>query len=297
MTAPRQILPGTTYLITRRCFQRFLLLRPSPMTTAIFHYALAVAAARTAVLVHAFCVLSNHLHLVVTDPDARLPEFERQLNSLVARAMNVHLGRSETFWAPASYSAVALLTPDDIVNKVAYVLANPVAAGLVPEARAWPGAWSAPELLGDGRIEAPRPEIFFRRNGRMPPSAELALTVPPGFESVAAFRASVVAALEALERAARVDENGRPRTFLGVPRILAQSPFSTPRSVEPRGGLKPRIASHDRWKRVEALARLATFVDAYRRAFAVRRSGGVAIFPAGTYWMRVAHGAACFAPS
>ena len=67
MTAPRQILPGTTYLVTRRCFQRQLLLKPSASTSAIFSYVLALAAARYGVQVHAYCVLSNHFHLVVTD--------------------------------------------------------------------------------------------------------------------------------------------------------------------------------------------------------------------------------------
>jgi REP element-mobilizing transposase RayT len=51
-------------------------------------YVLAVAARRFGVLVHAFCVLSNHLHLLVTDPDARLPAFMQYLDSLVARAVN-----------------------------------------------------------------------------------------------------------------------------------------------------------------------------------------------------------------
>jgi putative transposase len=43
---------------------------------------LAVAARRFGIVVHVFCVLSNHVHLVVTDPDARLPRFEQYLDSL-----------------------------------------------------------------------------------------------------------------------------------------------------------------------------------------------------------------------
>ncbi|MCC6355521.1 MAG: hypothetical protein IT577_16655, partial [Verrucomicrobiae bacterium] len=40
MTAPRQILPGQLYLVTRRCTQRQLLLRPDETTTQIFLYTL-----------------------------------------------------------------------------------------------------------------------------------------------------------------------------------------------------------------------------------------------------------------
>lgn len=57
MTAPRQVLPGTTYLVTRRCAQRQFFLRPSKTTNDSFLYLLAVAAQRFEIQVHAFCVL------------------------------------------------------------------------------------------------------------------------------------------------------------------------------------------------------------------------------------------------
>jgi hypothetical protein len=59
VTAPRQVLPGTTYLVTRRCSERRLFLRPSERVNAIFLYVLAVAAQKYGIDVHAFCVLSN----------------------------------------------------------------------------------------------------------------------------------------------------------------------------------------------------------------------------------------------
>jgi REP element-mobilizing transposase RayT len=105
----------------------------------LFCYVLAVAAERYGLLVHAFCVLSNHYHLVVTDPRARLPEFQRYLDGLVARATNCCLGRWESFWDPDSYSAVRLESATDVLDKIVYVLANPVAAGLVRHGSEWPG--------------------------------------------------------------------------------------------------------------------------------------------------------------
>jgi len=62
MTAPRRVLAGATYLVTRRCAQRQLLLRPSALVNEIFLYVLALAAQRYRVEVHGFCVLSNHFH-------------------------------------------------------------------------------------------------------------------------------------------------------------------------------------------------------------------------------------------
>lgn len=294
MTAPRQVLPGTTYLVTRRCAQRQLLLRPSATTNAIFLYVLAVASRRFGVRVHAYCVLSNHFHLVVTDPDARLPAFEQYLDSLVARALNASLGRWESFWAPSSYSAVALASAEDVVAKAAYVLANPVAAGLVRRGREWPGLWSAPEGIGAATVTARRPETFFRHSGYMPALAELELSAPPGFDSREEFVHRLAEALAALEESARRELASSARGFLGAKKVLAQDPGRRPAAREPRRALNPRVAARDKWKRIEALARLVEFLAAYRRARAAFRAGARdAVFPAGTYLLRVVQGVSC----
>jgi REP-associated tyrosine transposase len=294
MTAPRQVLPGTSYLVTRRCARREFLLRPSTTTNEIFLYVLAVAARRFGIEVHAFCVLSNHFHLVVTDPDARLPAFEQYLDSLVARAVNASLGRWESFWAPSSYSAVALSSPEDVVAKAAYVLANPVAAGLVQRGREWPGLWSAPEQIGGAALTARRPSTFFRPTGYMPAAAELELTAPPGFDSPADFRAQVVCALAELEASARRDLASNGGTFLGRAKVLAQKPWARPAAGEPRRQLNPRVAARDKWKRIEALSRLVEFLAAYRAAWTAMRAGvRDVLFPPGTYLLRVTHGVRC----
>jgi REP element-mobilizing transposase RayT len=294
MTAPRQVLPGTTYLVTRRCAQRQFLLRPSPVTNGVFLYVLAVAARRFGVRVHAYCVLSNHFHLVVTDPEARLPAFEQYLDSLVARALNASLGRWESFWAPSSYSAVALQGPDDIIDKAAYVLANPVAAGLVPRGRDWPGLWSDPRGVGRGLIQVERPAVFFRTVGEMPETISLELTPPPGFEAPQDFQSQLASALAVREQQAALELSSGGRAFLGQKRVLAQNPRAHPPPGEPRRKLKPRVAGRDKWKRIEALCRLRDFLLAYREAWAALKAGARdALFPAGTYWLRLAHGVRC----
>lgn len=293
MTAPRQVLPGTTYLVTRRCAQRQFLLKASKIANETVLYLLAVAAHRFGIQVHAFCVLSNHYHLVVTDPDARLPAFHQLLDALIARSLNAFLGRWEAFWAPNSYSAVTLVSPGDIVDKVAYVLANPVAAGLVRSGRLWPGLWSAPERIGAAAHEVRRPKHFFDPKGSLPELASLELTPPPGFSSAQEFLEQLTAALTEQEAQAVRDVRGG---FLGVAGVLAQKPTARPASGEPRRGLSPRIAARDKWKRIEALGRLVDFLRAYRTAWAARRAGQTeATFPAGTYLLRVAHGVCCSA--
>jgi REP element-mobilizing transposase RayT len=298
MTAPRQILPGKTYLLTRRSSQRRFLLRPSALTNAVFAYVLAVAAQRYGILVHVCVVLSNHFHLVITDPDARLPAFVQYLNSLVARALNASVGDWDSFWDPFGYNAVELATDQDIVDKVAYALANPVAAGLVPNGRDWPGIWTDPELIGRGGITCERPEGFFRENGPMPATAELKLTAPPGFASSDEFRDRVIMAARATEDAARAVRAADRRGFLGAKRVLAQDPAASPKTTEARRNLKPRAAARNAWTRIETLTRLRAFQAAYRAARAALRNGARdVVFPAGTYLLRVSQGVPCLAPA
>jgi putative transposase len=297
MTAPRQILPGETYLVTRRCSERRAFLTPSAATNEIFLYVLAVAAERYGVLVHAFCVMSNHYHLLVTDPHAVLPAFMQYVDSLVARATNASLGRWEGFWSSeASYSAVTHGSTADVVAKAAYVLANPVAAGLVAHGRDWPGLRTAPEQLGTATLRAGRSKTFFSPDGDMPESAELVLAVPPGFASAREFQERVEAAALALEAEKRRERTSQRRGFLGRARVLAQDPLAAPASFAPRRGLSPRVAARDPWERMEALARLMEFRRAYRHALAQLRAGlRDVVFPAGTYLLRIAHGVQCAA--
>jgi REP element-mobilizing transposase RayT len=292
VTSPRQGLAGRSYLVTRRCSERRFFLRPSRRTTDLVRYVLVAAAQRYDILVHAFCVLSNHLHLVVTDQHANLPAFMQYFDSVVARSVNASLGRFEGFRASASsYSAVVPLDPADVVAKAAYALANPVAAGLVRFGAEWPGLRSSPAQIGSTLV-ARRPKFFFDEKGYVPEAVELELTPPPGFASAGAFAdalAEAVADLE-LQHRRRVEATGLG--FLGVARVLAQKPFAHPAPGEPRFKLNPRVAARDKWKRIEALSSLKSFLAEYRAAWASFRAGvRTVVFPAGTYLLRVLHGA------
>jgi putative transposase len=86
VTKPRCVLPGIVYLLTRRCSERRFFLLPEPAVTQIFEYLLGLLAKKYGIAVHAYVVMSNHYHLVVTDTAGRMPDVQRELNSLLARA-------------------------------------------------------------------------------------------------------------------------------------------------------------------------------------------------------------------
>jgi len=287
----RQIIPGATYMVTRRCTQRQFLLTPSRRRVQAFHYCLAYAKQQTGVIVHTVMVMGNHYHLVVTDPLGVLPVFVELLNKLVAKCMNASLGRWENFWASEPASYVRLLDSDAVIDKIAYALCNPVQAALVKRGDEWPGL----RLSRPGSYPARRPDFFFREMGNMPKKVVLEI-VSPSLDGLPCREAQrqIDVAVVAREKAQRERIFAKGRTFVGARQVMRQDPFASPTTSEPRRGISPRVACRNTWLRVEALARCAEFVRVYRDALiawcAKERD---VIFPAGTYLMRHRHQVRC----
>src|SRR5690606_32936161 len=122
-----------TYLVTQRTICRYFLLRPDDEMKELVEYSLAVAARVYGVKVHAFCAMSTHIHLVVTDPHGVLPLFLAYFHRFVAMGTKTLRRWEGSMWDSEQPSVVELLTRKSIVEKIAYVLANPVAAGAVLE--------------------------------------------------------------------------------------------------------------------------------------------------------------------
>jgi putative transposase len=293
VTAPREILPGRTYLVTRRCTQRQFLLKPSPLTNALVRYCLAEAARHTGVLIHAMCFMSNHWHGVVTDPDARLPQFLERFHRLFARAQNAALGRWEALWSSDKPSVVALVSDSDVLEKIAYVIANPTAAGLVRRPSEWPGVISA-DFGSSTSVE--RPDHFFDPGGAMPLHSTLTITRPPIYAHLSdeALRSRILDAIEHRVRDAHSTLRRIGRAFLGLSAIQNQSFDAVPHSPEPRRNPNPRIAAQHTPERLRAINQLLDFVRRYRGAWRAWRAGKRdTIFPAGTYALRVYAQVAC----
>ena len=287
MTAARAIVPGATYLVTRRCALRRFYLRPGSATNRIVRYCLARAARRTGVVVHAVCWMSNHGHLVVSDVDGRLPEFCEWLFRTVAQCIKRVHGIRENVWSDGSYSAVRLETEEAIVDKLAYVIANPVSAGLVREARQWPGVVSRPSDMHGAEHGDARPSVWFQES--QDASARIALCAPPCFagrvdELVAAVRAMVAER----EKLAIAELRRAGRSVMGADRALTTDPFDAPTTAEAERDRNPVFAAVTAAAREVAARALRDWRRAYRDAWARWRAGDhAAVFPHGTWWMRV----------
>ncbi len=295
MSLPRHFVKGATYLITRRCTQRQFLLRPSKRVNEILRFCLATAAESFGIRLHAFVFMSDHYHLVATDVDGHLLAFVHWLNTHISKCLNAHHRRAENLFDNRQTHVIPIATAGDVLEKIVYVLANPVAAGLVSHGERWPGLRSAVEDFGR-TIRARKPRTFFRRRGAVEDKAKVEQEVPPGFEHLTprAFRRRLEEAVEAREAELRAKVRRAGRSFLGVKGVRATSPFDSPRTPAERGGRVPRLVCKDPELRQTLLERLKAFVLSYREALEEYCSGVQEVtFPAGTYWMRVHFGVSC----
>lgn len=288
MSLPRLIIPGRTYLVTRRCTQRQFLLRPDPDTTQAFLYCLAYAAKGTGVDVVAFLAHTNHHHTIVIDREGRLPQFLETFHKLVAKHQNALRGRWENFWAPEPTSVVELVDADDVLKKMIYALTNPVKDHIVERADQWPGASSLRANFEDSEISVRRPWRYFRKEGGMPASLCIRCHRPMGLENVHRdeWRELLRGAIVTAERTAADERRALGRSVLGRHQVLRQRPTGRPHSTEPRRGLNPRVSASSKWARIEALQRNKIFLAAYRVARNLWQAGKHAVFPQGTYWLQ-----------
>ncbi len=248
-------------------------------------YLVAEAAQRYGVQVHALCVMSNHLHMVITDTRGNYPEFLCQVHKLIAKTLNVRWGRWENLWASEQASVVELTDAASVLDKIAYTLANPAMAHLVACIDAWPGASSWGAL--DGRVfEVRRPGWFFDEKGPMPEKVQMRYEVPPAFAGMSRADWARLVRVEVRKREKKAAEQRRELGIevLGARAVMKQSPFGKPAREVPRRGLKPRVAGRNKWRRIEVLQRNARWLAAYRAAFKRLREGARdVLFPAGTY--------------
>ncbi len=297
MSQPREIAPGATYMITRRVLRRHLLFRPDVAITQLLIYALAVSARRYGLQVHAICAMSTHLHLIVTDVTGVLPRFLQFFHRIVALGTKVLRTWEGPVWDHEAPSVVRLLTRAAVVEKIAYVLANPVAAGLVRHAHEWPGAKVDVGELGRGVLRAARPSAYLDpENPQWPEEMTLSLSLPPAIEmdSAEGFRQEVAAELERQEAQIHAEMQHHGRRFLGAERASKISPYARATSFEALRERNPTFAvgrdQGDTWRIAGAAVR--AFRALYRAALEQWRTGvRSVVFPAGTWWMCTFHGA------
>lgn len=284
MSAPRQILSGKFYLLTRNCAQRQFLLRPDSVTWQIFAYCLALAAKRLGIFVILSLAMSNHHHTVLYDPTGMICKFMEYFHGLVARAMNAFRGRSENFWSSEQPSLVELADVEDVIARLVYTATNPVKDGLVSESAHWPGFNGLAAFYSGKPIEVQRPAHYF--SDEMPGAVTLEMTIPPQLGAPERIRSAVRRGVAAVEAACAKERRETGKRVLGRGAVKKQAWWWAPTSTRERGAINPRFAAVSTELRLALIERHKAFQSDYRTAYRAWRAGDVTVvFPVGTYWL------------
>lgn len=104
---------------------------------------------RFACAVHAYCLMTNHVHLLVTPHEAdATARFMKHLSQCYVQTINERIGRTGTLWEGRYYSCL-LRTDRYVLACYRYIELNPVRAGMVRSPGEYP--WSSYSAHGEGR--------------------------------------------------------------------------------------------------------------------------------------------------
>ena len=286
---------GDTHFVTRRTLNQQNRFRPTKRLNEIIGYFLAVFTKERGIKLSAVCVLGDHEHMIGTDGRACMPELFRDLHSFVARQINATFGEKGPVWDKRQTNVVDPITPDDIIDAIAYIMGNPVKHGLVKYAKNHPGLrrrWPCrpkafkrpngflnPKAMRDGELRWPDVAVLemFPPDVDMPEN-ELALTLTQ------ACRVKEDGFREVIENDSEREFMGA-RKVRGLPRSYCFKDNDTPGPV-------PRIKCADPELRREAQRELRDWSAEYLKKLREWRGGDrETVFPYGTYKMRLLHNA------
>jgi len=91
-------------------------------------------------LVHAYCLMDNHYHLLIETPDGNLSRGMRQLNGVYTQITNRYHGKVGHVFQ-GRYKAILVQKESYLLELARYIVLNPVRAKLVKSVQDWP--WSS----------------------------------------------------------------------------------------------------------------------------------------------------------
>lgn len=162
--AARAVLVGYPLHVVQRGINRNACFFADGDYRAYLRY-LAEFSARFACSVHAYCLMTNHVHLLLT-PHSRdaCALLMKNLGQCYVQGVNHRLGRTGTLWEGRFHSS--LVTSDSyLLACYRYIERNPVRAGMVPAPDDYP--WSSYRANAEGRRDVfVRPHPAYQNVGK-----------------------------------------------------------------------------------------------------------------------------------
>ena len=142
--------PGAVYHVTSRGNERRPVFRDDQVRCAFFAV-LDRTVARWRWVVHAYCLMGNHYHLLIETPEANLSRGMRQLNGEYTQSFNRRHKRSGHLFQ-GRFHALLVEKETHLLELCRYVVLNPVRGRMVSQAADWP--WSSYGATA-GKAKAP----------------------------------------------------------------------------------------------------------------------------------------------
>lgn len=140
MTRPLRLeFPGALYHVTSRGDHREAIYRDAVDRQAWLD-TIALVCKRFNFVVHAYCQMTNHYHLLVETVDGNLSQGMRQLNGLYTQAYN-RRHRLVGHLFQGRYKAILVQKESYLLELTRYVVLNPLRARMVTSLDDWP--WSS----------------------------------------------------------------------------------------------------------------------------------------------------------
>src|SRR3989339_1664941 len=130
MTRPLRIeYPGAVYHVTSRGNEKKAVFKDDQDRESFLNTLYRVNK-RYNWLCHAYCLMTNHYHLLIETPNANLSTGMRQLNGVYTQALNRRRNRVGHVFQ-GRYKAVLVQKDNHLLELCRYIVLNPVRAGLV----------------------------------------------------------------------------------------------------------------------------------------------------------------------
>ena len=137
---PRLIIPGIAAHIVQRRVDRGACFRDDS-DRFVYLSTLRDLLEKTQCALHAYCLMTNHVHLLLTPPaEAACSVLMQDLGRIYVRYFNDRYTRSGALWERRFHSCL-VDSADYVLNCYRYIERNPVRAAMVGEASAY--AWSS----------------------------------------------------------------------------------------------------------------------------------------------------------
>ena len=298
---PRWIKPNSAYCEVQRTTDRQFLFKPNEFIRNIIGSAAGRALKKYPVKIYWLDFNINHKHVgkaPLSESREHLDnyvKFDQLFNSLVARALNKHLGREGSLYSSRNRIDEAI---DDasLEQQLLYAVTNPVKDGLVERAAHWKG-FSSYEQLATGKVErfSYTDWTAWHRagglNSRKAPEAftkqvEVRLSPIPSWEHMpdhkrqALFRRRV----RELEQDYRVIRESEGRTVMGATKLAKLDPRERPKNPVKERSRQPLCHSSTLEGANEFKKQWRAFLDQYYYASGMWLDGVCDVeFPAGSF--------------